>query len=124
MIKNLTTMRIQLSSMQTNIANLISEIDKLILDEVGEISNTPNSQFQNLKKNGSFFPPNVNSKRDKLKDILGESRIPLSARDIKEILKKNNEDLPNIDQSLVNLEKADMIKATNEQGRKKYFLKK
>lgn len=100
----------------------ISRIDSILFDEL-ENGSQDISKITKVPKVRNEFPIGTHTKRDKLKHILRESGVPMTAREIKENLLLYNEVLPNVDQSLVNLEKDRLIISSNENGRKKYSIK-
>lgn len=124
LIENLSLIRQQLTNQQSSINDLIFNVDKLILNELRSNSDEqiPNKIIKvSLNKQ---FPEGINSKRDKLKYILTQSSTPLTAKEIKQKLSEYNENLSNVDQSLVNLEANFLISSSkNEEGRKQYFIK-
>ena len=63
----------------------------------------------------------VVTKRAKLQFILLKAQKPMTAKEVKDELRLYGENLPNIDQSLVNLEKVRKISARVENGKKKYW---
>jgi hypothetical protein len=124
-LSQLTQIRKQLVTQQSSINECLTVIDSLIMNQINGNSNTSNG-FQIPDDHPKFktFPKNIFSKRDKLRYILSQATEPMAAKEIKSELLEYGEDLPNVDQSLVNLEKDKVISSKLENGRKQYFMKK
>ena len=123
-ISLLTQVRKQLVKQQSSINECLTVIDSLIISQIGthEGQDNETTRFSTdynstIKK----FPKDISTKRAKLKYILSKSIKPLTAKEIKNELFSYGEDLPNVDQSLVNLEKVKQISSKIENDRKKYF---
>jgi hypothetical protein len=122
-ISRLAEVRKQLVTQQCSINECLSMIDSLIINEMGGRSSQGAATAESAanipitKK----FPQDVTTKRGKLKFILIKASKWLSAREIKDELRLYGENLPNVDQSLVNLEKVKQIKSRVENGKKKYI---
>ena len=119
----LTQIRKQLVVQQSFINECLARIDGLIDNQIsGRIINAthPDSMSGNSKR----LPPNISSKRDILKYILSVVETPMTAKEIKSELLAYGIVLPNVDQSLVNLERDGKIESKLEGGRKKYAMKK
>lgn len=120
----LTFIRQQLVSQQNSINETIAAIDTLIINHFN--INQEGIVEQNLKDHGlaeKRFPKNIHTKRDKLKFLLTRLNKKVTAKEIKTELSEYGESLPNVDQSLVNLEIDKMIFSERINGRKHYFIK-
>lgn len=127
MFNQLTQIRKQLVSHQSSLNESLAAIDALI----DGLLNSPSGDSRNISNinyadagviNGTL--KHIATKRGKIVHVLAEANEPITAKEVKERLLAYGEDLPNVDQSLVNLEKAGIISFTTGSGRKKYFLKK
>jgi len=126
-LPQLALLRKQLVMQQSCINESLSVIDTLIISQIGNhskeeelIPTVTNSSFRSINK----IPNEITTKRGKLLYILSEADKPMSAKEIKNRLIEYGEDLPNVDQSLVNLEGDRLISSIREGGRKYYFVKK
>jgi hypothetical protein len=121
----LAEIRKQLVNQQSLINDTLTLVDKIIMQEIQTGNNKVSHPIQireNLEDYTKAFPPDLVSKRDKLKHILGHAKQPLSARDIKKELLKYGEELSNVDQSLVNLAKDQLIQSIMDGGKRKYCM--
>ena len=123
-INHLAQVRKQLVMQQTSINECLTVIDSLIIGQIGDYTNQDNEDAKfttGYKSIAKKFPKDISSNRDKLKYILQKASSSLTAKEIKNELLLYGENLPNVDQSLVNLEKAKIISSKFENGRKRYF---
>ena len=122
-INLLSQVRKQLVTQQSSINECLKMIDSLIINQIDTHPNQNETAGFATIYNSDFkkFPKDISTNRGKLKYILLKSARPLTAKEIRDELLLYGEDLPNVDQSLVNLEKAKLISAKFEDGRKRYF---
>jgi hypothetical protein len=130
LFSSLTQIRKLLVIQQSSINELITAVDDLIGNQMNYpklVTVVPNTVGNSLGPRR--FPNNVVTKRDKLKFILSErsatdSTNAMSSKEIKNQLTEYGSDLPNVDQSLVNLERDGLIFSNRKNGRKMYYMKK
>jgi hypothetical protein len=125
-LSHLTQIRTQLAIQQSSINESLSLIDLLIVRQLNMplTGNLKASDTKDYSSSIKIFPKGISSKRDKLKHLLSIAKEPMSAKEIKKQLIEYGENLPNVDQSLVNLERDKLILSKVIDGRKKYFMKK
>ena len=123
LISRLAEVRKQLVTQQSSINECLSMIDSLIINQMAGHTSQDGATAEHSANipTTKKFPLDVTTKRGKLKFILTKASKWLTAREIKDELRLYGQDLPNVDQSLVNLERAKQIKSRVENGKKKYI---
>ena len=123
LITRLTEVRKQLVAQQSSINDCLKMIDALIIDQINPTSGQDELAPKSTTREGvsKKFPPDIETKRAKIQFILLKAPQGLTAKEVKDELLRYGFELANVDQTLVNLEKAKRIESTVVNGRKKYF---
>jgi predicted transcriptional regulator len=120
----LTQIRKQLIMQQSFINECVAKLDSLITIQINRSQYNKLSEVSGNIPTNKEFPTDISTKRGKVIHVLSLADKPKLAKEVKALINAYGEDLPNVDQTLVHLEKHGLISSIREGNRKKYFIKK